>query len=162
MVGKMRHRARFHYCKAKIQRIHDVCQKTSGEMPLCPICIDFLPSPRHSETYIYWKAENIVTFLCGHRYHLDCANSYVAMDPKTQQCPACDNGVGGCLKNGDEVEDDSGNGESKAFMLRSLRGMFPDIISHEEVQRWRSCHTESWIVELRCPHYVSIWNREDN
>eukprot|EP00397_Hematodinium_sp_SG-2012_P047846 GEMP01054569.1.p1 GENE.GEMP01054569.1~~GEMP01054569.1.p1 ORF type:complete len:288 (+),score=42.48 GEMP01054569.1:451-1314(+) len=205
-VGKWMHRARFHYCKAKIQRIHDVCLKPTGDMPLCLICMDFLPSQP-------WKA---VVFLCGHRYHLGCANSLLVtlVDSQNERCPACnyrsitenrlgdlegtveecdiavkrgsdtastmedseagvkflsdmedtveDGEVDGTPKASDEslvespVDDDSGNGESKEFMLRSLRSMFPDIVSIAQVIRWRSCHTESWLDELSCPPYVPL------
>lgn len=144
------HRARFLSCERKVQRVHEVFLSLRGELPLCPHCVEFVSSQ---------ASPNTVVFLCGHRFHMDCANEwFVERACKAGRCPICE---GRAPVLGLEVEEQpSCRDESKCFLLRSLRKQYPEIISEECCNRWAHCHTEIWLSELSCPRYTSIFNRE--
>lgn len=148
------HRARFLSCERKVQRVHEVFLSRRGELPLCPHCVEFVsnqPSP------------STVVFLCGHRFHMDCANRwFVDRECKAGCCPICEGGKQPfAAKSLEAMEEQlSCRDESKCFILRSLHKQYPEIISNECCNRWADCHTEIWLSELSCPRYYSIFNRE--
>lgn len=76
------HRSHFSSCQQKVQRVHAAFLKRTGELPLCPCCVEFIsnqPSPSK------------VVFLCGHRFHMDCANKWFCEYPeKAGRCPICE------------------------------------------------------------------------
>lgn len=134
------HRARFHSCVSKVRKVHEVFRKRKGEQLLCPYCVDPIS-----------KSSKPVVFLCGHRFHTDCANQWFVENPgKAGRCPTCEN---------PHVSSRT-ICETLAFILGSLRRQYPDIISEANVNRWSSCHTEIWLTELRCPKYNSILRGE--
>jgi len=150
------HRARFLSCQTKLQRVHEVFLSQKGELPLCPYCVEAIsvqPSP--------WK----VVYLCGHRFHMCCANQWCREFPdKAGRCPICDGPQASTLevKKGCECECTSATDsldstdEARSFILRSLHRQYPDIITTGCVSRWASCHTEIWLSELARPRYSSI------
>mmetsp|Transcript_48246 Transcript_48246/g.104981 ORF Transcript_48246/g.104981 Transcript_48246/m.104981 type:complete len:416 (-) Transcript_48246:78-1325(-) len=155
-MSKWRHKARYHRCLDKIRRIHEVFLKPVGELPLCCACVDYLPAkPLDGRA-----APNVVVFLCGHRLHTDCANHWFAEHPSgAGACPVCElpmheTGYATSSPAGGEPDD------AKAFFLHSLQNEFPDIVSKEQVGRWKCCHTEIWLAELEQPRYKSIWTSE--
>jgi len=137
------HRARFYSCVRKIRQVHEVFRKRKGEQLLCPYCVEPISSSS--------KFSKPVVFMCGHRFHKECANRWFVENPdKSGRCPTCET-----------IEVSSHTKcESLAFILVSLRRRYPDIISEENVNRWSSCHTEIWLAELRCPRYNSILRGE--
>lgn len=143
-----RHRARFHSCQKKVQRVHEVFLSKKGEMPLCPCCVETVSSqPSPSE----------VVFLCGHRFHIDCTNRWFQQRPELAgKCPICE-----CRPDVDTQKDEETGAvdEAKTFILSSLHQQYPEIVPAENVQRWASCHTEIWLSELSCPRYYSIFNK---
>jgi len=159
-VSQWRHRARFHACQRKIQHVHEVFLSRKGELPLCPTCVEFV-APHTSPA--------VVVFLCGHRFHIDCANRWIVdHECRAGCCPICENTsaevgassrlpvgdsgcAGGCTGSGESAD------ESKSFILQSLRRQYPDMISEACTERWRDCHTEIWLSELACPRYNSIF-----
>lgn len=76
------HRSHFTSCQQKVQRVHAAFLKRTGELPLCPCCVEFISnSPSPSK----------VVFLCGHRFHMDCANKWFCEYPeKAGRCPICE------------------------------------------------------------------------
>lgn len=142
VASRWRHRARFHGCVRKVKRVHEVLLSRHGELPICPHCVEFVSSEPSAQ---------VVVFLCGHRFHLDC------VDRKTGACPICEP-----RKPAEDIGDDTRNSlctqdEAKPFFLRSLSRQYPEIIDKDCVQRWRDCHTEIWLSELNCPRYASIF-----
>jgi len=136
------HRARFYSCVRKMRQVHEVFRKRKGEQLLCPYCVDPISTRSTSGQ---------VVFLCGHRFHTDCANRWFVENPgKSGRCPTCE---------GPEIPSRT-KCESLAFILGSLRRRFPDIITEANVNRWSSCHTEIWLTELQCPSYNSIFRGE--
>lgn len=152
-----RHRAYFRCCQKQVQSLSKVFERPNHEMPLCAICIEKLPSELSSRT-------ETVVFLCGHRFHTECANSWhsskllsACMCPICDGCDNCesDNLVG---KDYDvEANSTSSSDEARVFFIRSLSKRFPEFITQECVRRWSKCHTELWLSELRCPPYLSIF-----
>lgn len=144
-----RHRARFHSCQKKVQRVHEVFLSKKGEMPLCPCCVETVSSqPSPSE----------VVFLCGHRFHIDCTNRWFQERPeKAGNCPICESRY--CMRCSDVDEETGAVDEAKTFILSSLHQQYPEIVPAVSVQRWASCHTEIWLSELSCPRYYSIFNK---
>jgi len=135
------HRAHFCSCVSKVRKVHEVFRTRKGEQLLCPYCVEPISSS-------YSKP---VVFLCGHRFHTDCANRWFVENPgKAGRCPTCE-----------KIEVNSRTKcETLTFILGSLRRKFPDIITEANVDRWSSCHTEIWLSELRCPRYNSIFRVE--
>lgn len=79
------HAMRFHSCQNKVKRVHEAFLSRHGELNLCPYCVSPVtnqPSSSH------------VVFLCGHRFHMECANRWFAEQPANSgQCAICDGGV---------------------------------------------------------------------
>mmetsp|Transcript_55350 Transcript_55350/g.113004 ORF Transcript_55350/g.113004 Transcript_55350/m.113004 type:complete len:272 (-) Transcript_55350:146-961(-) len=164
------HRAHFHSCQKKVQQVHEVFLKRKGELPLCPYCIESISSQ---------SSPHKVVFLCGHRFHTDCANKWFQSHPRESgRCPICEVASDGqvtAATEGKEVDKEkeqapevavdskrvafSGNtstDEAQSFILDSLHRRYPDIITKACVERWASCHTEIWLQELARPRYNSI------
>jgi hypothetical protein len=143
------HRSHFHSCQKKVQRVHEVFLNRRGELPLCPCCVEFVsnqPSP------------SVVVFLCGHRFHTDCANYWFLKYPnKSGRCPICE----GADAYDNEVKNDademSSPDDAKRFFLNTLHERYPDIIPKANIKQWSQCHTELWLSELKCPRYHSIF-----
>lgn len=153
-ASQWRHRAHFHNCKQKVKRVHEVLLSRHGELPLCPHCVEYVsnqPSPQ------------VVVFLCGHRFHMECANSWLGRQEGTAgSCPICEprkTAEEAGIEDGDcERSSLCSHDEAKPFFLRSLSRQFPEIIDKDCVRRWRECHTEIWLSELNCPRYNSIFH----
>jgi len=151
-----RHQARFRLCKSKVEKIHEAFGKRHENLPLCPICIEALPNVETTKA-----CPHAVTFLCGHRFHTDCANSWFMFNDAPGRCPICElphtysvkAQCDGCEAGTLQVSD-----EIKAFFLTSLRARFPEIVSETKVDAWRGCHTEIWLAELQPRRYNSIWS----
>lgn len=164
VAKQWQHRSHFRACKRKVQRVHEVLERSSGELPLCPCCLEFVPSK---------ASRSAVVFLCGHRFHVECANRWMhehgaTTGPGEDACPLCQScstddvcGPGaGSGQVGAQETDGTVLGqpdEFKPFILRSLSKKYPDIIREDCVKRWCKCHTELWLSELSCPHYSSIF-----
>jgi len=153
-----RHQARFRLCKSKVEKIHDAFGKRHESLPLCPICIESLPSVETTKA-----CPHAVTFLCGHRFHTDCANSWFMFNDASGRCPICELPHTYSVKDqADAAADEGGllsvSDEIKAFFLTSLRARFPEIITEPKVDAWRGCHTEIWLAELQPRRYHSIWS----
>lgn len=134
------HRARFYSCVSKVRQVHEVFRKRKGEQLLCPYCVEPISTRSMSS--------GPVVFLCGHRFHTDCANRWFLENPgKSGRCPTCE---------GPEISSRT-KCESLAFILSSLRRKYPDIITDANLKRWASCHTEIWLSELQCPKYRSMF-----
>mmetsp|Transcript_89649 Transcript_89649/g.238143 ORF Transcript_89649/g.238143 Transcript_89649/m.238143 type:complete len:292 (-) Transcript_89649:56-931(-) len=173
------HRSHFHSCQTKVQRVHEVFFKRKGEPTMCPYCVEYIGSSRQP-----------VVFLCGHKFHMECANKWFRDNPdKSGKCPLCEDG---CFKAKCPAEDEepampappaptaldlavraenrccethnspveSSNDEALSFILSSLNREYPDIITEDCVKRWSSCHTEIWLSELRCPKYNSLLHKQ--
>jgi len=79
------HAMRFHTCQNKVKRVHDAFLSREGELSLCPYCVTSVsnqPSSSH------------VVFLCGHRFHMECANRWFAEEPAhSGRCAICAGGT---------------------------------------------------------------------
>jgi len=180
--ARRRHTARFLACRTNVQRVQQVLLKGEGEVPLCPFCLDYIHNT--------WLKSKVV-FICGHSFHLDCANKCLS---SAGTCPLCAEASAGPTagaetedapertpetskdpEDKEEEEDDSeskvgslgGNGvaatpaasavEVRSFMLSSLRRKHADIISQACVERWASCHIETWLSDFARPPYASVF-----
>lgn len=78
------HAMRFHNCQNKVKRVHAAFENRQGELALCPYCVTSVsnqPSSSH------------VVFLCGHRFHMECANRWFAEEPlQSGRCAICAGG----------------------------------------------------------------------
>jgi len=76
------HKVHFHSCKRKVERVHGVFSRRRGELPLCPYCVEVIADQASPQK---------VVFLCGHRFHMDCANRWFLENPgkKAGRCPIC-------------------------------------------------------------------------
>lgn len=162
-LAHWRHRARFSSCVAKLRRVHGVLTQASGELPLCPMCVDWISQGDESRG-VYNR--RVIVFLCGHRFHADCANKWFDKNPKKMgRCPTCDlphtlslpEQEACCGAETDACRAMNSIDEIKAFFLSSLQAQYPDIIKERDVKRWQACHTEIWLSELSCPWYHSIF-----
>lgn len=156
------HRAHFHSCQKKVRRVHEGLLNKKGELPLCPYCIEFIPNQ---------SSPSKVVFLCGHRFHTDCANRWFQEHPEEAgRCPICEaasppsteDGAAGGDRTGAEAaasNSDTCNDEAQIFILKSLHRRYPEFVPESCVQRWASCHTEIWLSELTCPRYNSILSK---
>lgn len=154
MASQWRHRAHFRSCEKKVQRVHEVFLNRKGDLPLCPYCVEFVSGQ---------ASPSVVVFLCGHRFHIDCANRWLAeQECKDGSCPICEGPTNHVspLENAELAEGHAMNqpDEAKAFILRSLCKQYPDIIQQDCARRWCECHTEIWLSELSCPRYSSIFH----
>jgi len=141
-----RHRARYNSCHRKLMRVHDVLRACDCQT-LCPCCLDPVDSQ---------PAPSVVAFLCGHRYHLTCANNWLFMHKGVGKvCPICD-GQGSLP---DNVKADCDADATKLFHLLRLHEKYPEIIDTAALKRWCSCHTEIWLSEIHCPPYSSIFRK---
>lgn len=74
------HAMRFHKCQNKVRRVHEAFLK-AGELSLCPYCV----APVSNQ-----PCSSHVVFLCGHRFHMDCANRWFAEEPQNSgRCAIC-------------------------------------------------------------------------
>lgn len=165
-LRKWLHVSRFHSCQRKIRRVHELFLSREGEMMLCPCCVTTVSNQPSSKK---------VKFLCGHCFHMECANKWFLKQPRTTgRCPICTaadsedrevvmeaglptQGVDGAHT--PKASSMNSYDETKAFMLKSLQHQYPDIIPQACVDRWSSCHTEIWLSELSCPRYTSIFQK---
>jgi len=168
------HRAHFHSCQRKVQRVHEVFLKRKGEPTLCPCCVEDIGQPS--------PTVQPVVFLCGHRFHMYCANKWFRDNPdKAGRCPLCEGTAAQQVPKGTAAQQvpktpdpanlgfaygaccqgsmETANDEALSFILGSLHRRYPEIISEDNVHRWASCHTETWLSELRCPRYNSIFTK---
>jgi len=79
------HKVHFHSCRRKVERVHGVFSRRKGELPLCPYCVEIIADQASPQK---------VVFLCGHRFHMDCANRWFLENPgkKAGRCPICSEG----------------------------------------------------------------------
>lgn len=79
------HKVHFHSCLRKVERVHGVFSRRKGELPLCPYCVEVISDQASPQK---------VVFLCGHRFHMDCANRWFLENPgkKAGRCPICSEG----------------------------------------------------------------------
>lgn len=152
VVSRWRHMSRYRACREKIQRVHENFQQGTQELAMCPICVG--PLPQASENS---KSGNDISFLCGHRFHEDCCQSWShRFRDSSGRCPVCN-----VPHSSTTVQQSDEECEVKKFVLRSLRDQYPEIISEHHLERWASCHTEIWLAELAVPLYVSIWHQKE-
>jgi hypothetical protein len=150
VFAQWRHQARFRLCKSKVEKVHEAFGQHEG-VQLCPICIEGLPVNEKA-------CAHAVTFLCGHRFHTDCANSWFMFNDAPGRCPICELPHSYSVAKREEESEQSVSDEIKAFFLTSLRSRFPDIVSEDHLASWKDCHTEIWLAELRPSRYQSIWS----
>lgn len=77
------HRARVKSCKGDVRRVQHVLLQGESDDPLCPYCLETVRN-----TWIKSK----VVFICGHCFHMDCANLCFENDDDDVQpatCPLC-------------------------------------------------------------------------
>lgn len=175
------HRARFRQCQAKVQRAHEAFASKSGDLPVCPYCVEHISVKR---------GPNKVVFLCGHRFHVECSNKWFSEHPnQTAHCPicrdvepqlalckercglACQHAKEPACQHQPAAQQESepkenvgedgdanlaGRDGALAFILQSLHRCYPEIINEGCVERWLGCNTEIWLSELTCPRYNSI------
>lgn len=79
------HKVHFHSCLRKVERVHEAFSRRKGELPLCPYCVESIAEQASPQK---------VVFLCGHRFHMDCANRWFLENPgkKAGRCPICSEG----------------------------------------------------------------------
>jgi hypothetical protein len=79
------HKVHFHSCLRKVERVHGAFSRRKGELPLCPYCVEIIADQASPQK---------VVFLCGHRFHMDCANRWFLENPgkKAGRCPICSEG----------------------------------------------------------------------
>jgi len=154
-VARYSHYARFLACQQKVKRVREAFLKQSNDLPLCPYCVEFIkirPAP--------FK----VVFICGHSFHLDCANkSFTDCPEKAGSCPICEkSGVDTDTDTDTDKDDNALDGSGalsnegvRSFILGSLQRMFPEFISEACRQRWATCHIEVWLSELVYPELTS-------
>jgi len=146
MAARWRHLANFHACHKKLRRVHEELVNVNHDLTLCPYCVNDVQSQ---------PSPTVVVFLCGHRFHMQCANRWFLEKPEaTGKCPICA-GFGTCDKEMSPSAD-----AAKTFILKSLRKQYPGIISKDQVEHWASCHTETWLTELTRPRFKSIFYRK--
>lgn len=151
-VSRWRHLARYRACREKIERVHRNFLQGVQDLAICPICIGSLPEGDESS-----KSGNHTSFLCGHRFHTDCCDSWCQQfRDSSGRCPVCDVPQSSAVTN--QTDDEC---EVKKFVLRSLRDQYPEIISEHHLERWASCNTEIWLAELAVPRYLSIWHHKE-
>jgi len=157
------HKVHFHSCLRQVERVHGVFSRRRGELPLCPYCVEVIGDQASAQK---------VVFLCGHRFHMDCANKWFLENPgkKAGRCPICTEETQApadaeeeCCQDCREVDpgdgapapalNDSVSDEAQGFILNSLHRRYPEIISAACVKRWLSCNTELWLSELSCPRW---------
>jgi len=147
------HKVHFHSCKRKVERVHGVFSRRRGELPLCPYCVEVIADQASPQK---------VVFLCGHRFHMDCANRWFLENPGLEagRCPICSEECCRDCREADPsdgvpapVLSDSVSDEAQGFILNSLHRRYPEIISVACVKRWLSCNTELWLSELSCPRW---------
>jgi len=78
------HAMRFHACQNKVKRVHEAFLSRQGELSLCPYCVTSVSNQ---------PCSSHVVFLCGHRFHMECANQWFAEEPQhSGRCAICDCG----------------------------------------------------------------------
>jgi hypothetical protein len=78
------HAMRFHSCQNKVRRVHEAFLSLQGELSLCPYCVSSVSNQPNSSH---------VVFLCGHRFHMECANKWFAEEPHhSGRCAICAGG----------------------------------------------------------------------
>merc|ERR1711920_816288 len=74
--------SRFLLCQQKVKRVREAFLGNTNELPLCPYCVEFVkkkPTPSK------------VVFICGHTFHLACANAWFKETPeRAGSCPICE------------------------------------------------------------------------
>lgn len=168
LTARWIHWARFRSCEAKVKRAHEAFHSKTGELPLCPYCVEPCTSKR---------GPSKVVFLCGHRFHVECSNKWFKENPEsTTHCPICRDvetvlplcrpcEPGKPKAIAEKPEATTGRTLSKeqtvmdgafAFILHNLRRLHPQMVTEDNVERWMKCNTEIWLSELTCPRYNSV------
>lgn len=134
------HQVHFHSCLRKVKRVHKVFSRFKGELPLCPYCV---------ETITCQASPQKVVFLCGHRFHMDCANRWLLENPgkKAGRCPICCEGASAWAPVADKPRATTDGGAitdgpraaAPAKLQESIRGSAeetdaPSIDSNEEAE----------------------------
>lgn len=170
LAARWHHRACFLECRRKVQHVHRELLRQDRDQLLCPYCIEFVRSEPISSK---------VVFHCGHCFHLHCANSFFREhEDRAGLCPICSESGAEAGRTGEAVAGPqallapegadgspcgspssfaSGEDCGRSFLLASLRRMYPDAVSEACVHRWASCHVETWLQELTCPKYKSLF-----
>jgi len=79
------HAMRFHSCQNKVRRVHEAFLSRQGELSLCPYCVTSVSNQ---------PCSSHVVFLCGHRFHMECANRWFAEEPAhSGRCAICAGGA---------------------------------------------------------------------
>jgi len=79
------HAMRFHSCQNKVRRVHEAFLSREGELSLCPYCVTSVSNQ---------PCSSHVVFLCGHRFHMECANRWFAEEPQhSGRCAICTGGA---------------------------------------------------------------------
>lgn len=151
---RWKHDAHFRECRRKVDQLHHHLTRHDSDDPMCPYCVDFVKGT---------KSSGKVVFLCGHCFHLKCANSHFRNhQERAGLCPIC------CKGMAKAYEDDPPEPEGtslfstgleegrRSFLLASLRRMYPEVISEACMLRWACCSVETWHQELEKPKYKSI------
>lgn len=155
-VKRWRQQAKFALCCKQVRRIQDMLNAPNSDVVQCPICIEnVLPAP----------SSEAVVFLCGHRFHLKCANEWQkARAHHGGRCPICNSNQDMSERPEDsqhcnELDGASGgsNGLATMFYLHSLSRLFPEFIHENCVRRWSNLHSNVWLSELECPRYRSMF-----
>lgn len=139
---------RFRSCRAKVRRVHEDFGRNAALPLICPYCVDNLPPHRSPDS---------VVFICGHRFHAECARSWAGERPGRAEggCPICSGQETGRAAarpragSDEEPPGDNGLDEAKAFISGSLHRQFPEFVPEACVKRWAASHTETWVSELR-------------
>jgi hypothetical protein len=87
------HAVRFHTCQNKVKRVHEAFLSRQGELTLCPYCVNPVSNQPTSSH---------VVFLCGHRFHMECANRWFTEEPaQSGRCAIC---AGGSKKIAEKIK----------------------------------------------------------
>lgn len=159
------HKARFRACRTKVKSVQVAFMKGKDDVALCPCCVESVEKT---------PSVKKVMFLCGHRFHLHCINTWLHENGGTiGSCPVCDVAAAEdsiCLPctSGENAAvslplrtissmGDGGRDEAQIFILKSLHRRYPQIVTQECVERWAECNVELWLSELSCPRYKSLF-----
>mmetsp|Transcript_28011 Transcript_28011/g.60805 ORF Transcript_28011/g.60805 Transcript_28011/m.60805 type:complete len:130 (-) Transcript_28011:83-472(-) len=124
------------------------------EAPLCPGCVEFITTRPLSG-----RSQSKVVFLCGHAFHDGCASKWFRENSRLPgRCPICESGSSCAAAVGAACDAAAGDA-ARTFLLASLQRRYPEIITEACAQRWKTCHIETWLMELTCPAYTPLLAR---